>query len=79
MKIKTNDKIEVTRMLIGDQTFATCVTILIAGVIVSLGIIMAGAILAATYLWQWPGFTFAIGAILISIVGIYLAAANDGE
>lgn len=71
------NNVEKLRNLIGDKTYALCIAILLAAIVVSFTVILAGALLAATYLWQWPGFILAAGAILTTILGVYLAATND--
>ena len=60
-----------------DNAMALSTAILGAALMVTIGLILTGTILAATYLWQWPGFAFAIGAIITVIMACWVGGSND--
>ena len=60
-----------------DNALALSTAILSAGFMVAVSIVLCGALLAATYLWQWPGFAFAIGAILTVIVACCVIGSDE--
>lgn len=60
-----------------DNTLALSTAILSAGFMVAASIVLGGALLAATYLWLWPGFAFAIGAILTVIVACCVISSDE--
>ena len=60
-----------------DNTMALSTAILGAGLMIAIALILTGTILAATYLWQWPGFAFAIGAIITVIMACWVGGSDE--
>jgi hypothetical protein len=62
---------------VDDNVLALGTLVLIAALMIAIAIILAGTILAATYLWHWPGFAFAAGAIATVLITCYIGASNE--
>ena len=60
-----------------DNVMALGTAILGAGLMIAIALILTGTILAATYLWQWPGFAFAIGAIITVIMACWVGGSDE--
>jgi accessory gene regulator protein AgrB len=40
-------------------------------------IFLTGFMIAASYLWHWVGFAFAVGAVATTSIACYIAASSD--